>query len=182
VFVIWLSRERGDWHILYSHFATEKMVGKSAEDLQMMAQLQHQAHRDFNAYILYAAALQLADRGPNFQLGSQPEIQKGIAEVEVPRELRGQPPFAWSFGKSSFKILNVAALGVSGKIYLLIDHEIEPWVDNQDADRKNHDLMVNFATAYPEYRDAFAGLVVRAHERGGNRGWGTVDENESSAK
>jgi hypothetical protein len=49
---------------------------------------------------------------------------------------------------------------------------------DEEADQKNRDLIAAFGRAYPEYRDAFAGLVFRAHERGGNRGFGTVDENQ----
>jgi hypothetical protein len=178
VFVVWLIPEQGNWHVQYVHFATAKMVGKSADDLRRAAEAEQQKQHIFNAFILYAAALQLADRGPFFQLGIRPEIEKEIGAIKRPGNLEGQAPFVWNFGKSTFKVLNVGPMGISGKMYLLIDHEIEPWAENKEADRKNRDLLTAFAGLYPEYRDVFAGLVVRAHERGGNRGFGTVDENQ----
>ena len=178
VFVVWLIPEQGNWHVQYVHFATAKMVGKSADDLRRTAEVEQQKQHIFNAFILYAAALQLADRGPFFQLRIRPDIEKEIGAIKRPGNLEGQAPFVWNFGKSTFKVLNVGPIGISGKMYLLIDHEIAPWVEDKEADRKNRDLLTAFAGVYPEYRDVFAGLVVRAHERGGNRGFGTVDENQ----
>lgn len=178
VFVVWLIPEQGQWHVQYTHYATAGMVGKSADDLQKMAATENQKGHSFNAFILYAAALQLADRGPFFQLGIRPEIEKGMGGVQRPHILQGQAPFTFNFDKSTFKALDVGPIGVSGKVYLLVDHEIEPWAEDKEADRTNRDLMTAFANAYPEYKDAFAGLVVRAHERGGHRGYGTVEENQ----
>jgi hypothetical protein len=178
VFVVWLIPEQGSWRVQYIDYAIAEMVGKSAADLLKMAEMENQNQHDFNAFILYTAALQLADRGPFFQLGIRPKIEKEIGEVKKPNNLQGQPPFVWDFGKSTFKVLNVAPIGVGGKLYLLIDHEVEPWAEDKEADRQNRDLITAFARTYPEYKDVFAGLVVRAHERGGSRGYGTVDENQ----
>lgn len=178
VFVVWLIPEQGNWHVQYIHYAIGGMVGKSANDLRKIAATENQKHHSFNAFILYAAALQLADRGPFFQLGIRPEIEKGMGEVQRPDLLQGQTPFTWNFDKSTFKVLNVGPIGVGGKVYLSVDHEVAPWAEDKEADRENRDLITAFAKAYPEYKDAFAGLIVRAHERGGRRGYGTVDENQ----
>ena len=177
-FVIWLIPEQGHWSVQYVHFATTAVVGKSADDLRKMAATENAKQHNFNSLILYAAALQLADRGPFFQLGIRPDIETAIGNVQRPPILQGEAPFVWHFDKSMFRVLNVAPIGVGGKIYLLVAHEIEPWAEDNEADRKNRDLIAAFAKAYPEYREAFAGLVVRAHERGGNRGFGTVDQNQ----
>lgn len=177
-FVIWLITEQRNWHVQYVHYATVGMVGKTAADFQKSAGEENAKQHGFNAFILYAAALQLSDRGPFFQLGIKPEIEKEIGEIARPRVLEGQPPFTWNFDKSTFKVLNVGPIGIGGKVYLLVDHEIEPWAQDKEADRRNRDLIAGFMKAYPEYKAAFAGLVVRAHERGGNRGFGTVEENQ----
>lgn len=177
-FVTWLAQEQGKWRIQHIQVTAATMVGKSAADLQMIAETEKQKHHNLNAYILYGAALQLSTRGPNFQLGILPEIQNGMASLQAPHELQGQLPFTWEFGRSSFKVLNIGPIGVGGKIYLQIDHEIDPWAKDADADNRNHELISGFAKAYPEYKDAFAGLVVRAHERAGSRNFGTVEVNK----
>jgi hypothetical protein len=71
---------------------------------------------------------------------------------------------------------------VSQKVYLKIDHETEPWATDKDADKKNRELISAFAISYPEFRHAFAGVIVTAHEHGGSRGFGTVSENDAAAK
>ena len=109
-----------------------------------MAESEMHKNYNFNAYILNAAALQLAARGPFLQLGMQPEIQKSLEYLKPPPILQAQPPFEWHLGKSSFKVLNVGPIGVSQNIYLKIDHEIEPWVSDKDADKKNHELISAF--------------------------------------
>ena len=181
-FVIWLLQEQGNWHVQYFQATIVAMVGKSAQDLLAMARTQLQRHHNFNACALYAAALQLSGRGPNLQLGIQPEIQKEMAQLEVPREIEGQPPFTWHFGKSSFKVLTVGPLGIGGNIYLNIEQEIAHWTDDKDADRENRELIATFKKSYPEYSDVFAGLVVAAREAGGPRGYRTIDVKPESSK
>ena len=181
-FVTWLLHEQGNWHVQYTQATITAIVGKNAEDLQRMAESEMHENHNFNAYILYAAASQLAARGPFFQLGIQPEIQNSLETLKPPPILQGQPPFNWQLGKLSFKVLNVGPIGVSQNIYLKIDHEIEPWAIDKDADKKNHELIAAFSSSYPEYRHAFAGLVVTAHERGGMRGYGTVSENDAATR
>jgi hypothetical protein len=145
-FVIWLLPEQSNWRVQYVHFATITMVGKSADDLQKIAATENAKQHTFNAFILYAAAVQLADRGPFFQLGIRPDIEKAIGNVQRPHILQGQAPFVWKFDESTFKVLNVGPIGIGGKIYLLVSHEIEPWAEDKQADRKNRDLI----TALPK--------------------------------
>lgn len=182
VFTVWLIPEHGNWHVQYLHYAVSEMVGKSALDFQKMAEKESEQKHDFNAFILYATALQLVDRGPYFQLGIRPEIEQGIRVLKKPEIIQAQPPFLWRFEKSTFKVLNVGSIGVGGKVYLQIDHEIEPWAEDPAADRQNRELLTMFAKSYPEYEEVFAGLVIRAHERGGRRMFGTVVENQKASK
>jgi len=181
-FVLWLLPEQGIWHVQYVQVVPTAIVGKTAEDFQIMAESEIQKNHNFNAFILYGAALRLAGRGPFFQLGILQEIQKGADNMKPPRDLPLRPPYDWHFGQSSFKILSIGPIGVGQKIYLQVDQEIVPWADDKDADKRNHDLILAIAKAYPEYKDAFAGIVVRAHERGGSRGFGTVFENDADTK
>ena len=177
-FILWLIMQDDKWHVQYVQYAVTSMVGKSSEDLEKMAVAENEKHHNFNAFLLYATALQLSDRGPFFQLGIRQDIEDASQAAQRPAILQGQPPFGWNFEKSTFKVLNVGLIGVGGQVYLKIDHEIEQWKADREADRKNRELIARFGKAYPEYRDAFAGLVVTAHERGGNRGYGTVDTNQ----
>jgi hypothetical protein len=172
-FVLWLIREK-DWRVEHFHFITINMSGKSAQDIWNLARDQQRRNNNFNAAVLYAAARGLAYRGPSFQLGIMPKIESEMMDVPSPPELKGQAPFTWRFGNAAFKILQVGPIGVAGKIYLTITQEIAPWADNHEADQRNRELISEFTRAFPEYSDAFAGLVVGASERGGNRLYRTV--------
>jgi len=175
-FALWLIPEP-DWRIEYFHLTGSSIVGKTAHDIWNLARGEQQLNHNFNAEILYQAALQLVYRGPNFQLGIQEEIKKEASKLQVPIELQGQAPFTWHFGGHTFRILNVGPIGVGGKVYLMINHEISPWDADQEADQQNRALISDFARSIPEYRNVFAGLVVGAIERGGHRGFRTIDEN-----
>jgi hypothetical protein len=179
VFVLWLIPEP-DWRVQYFHVIPGSMVGKSARDIWTLArEEQHRGHR-FNAAVLYAAATQLAYRGPNFSLGVLQEIQREAEDLVIPPEIKGPAPFTWNFGNRTYKVLNVSPIGVGGKIYLTITQETEPWPDDEAPDRHNRALTAEFRRAFPEYATVFAGLVVAAREPGGNRIYRTVDAPEET--
>lgn len=174
VFVLWLIPDK-DWSIQYFHFTMMSIVGKSAQDFWTLARTERDLRHDFNAVLLFATAAQLAFRGPNFQLGITPEIQKEISNLKRPDLLSGQVPFAWKFGSNSFKILQLGPIGVGSKVYLNITQELSPWPLDADADLKNRELIAEFKRAVPEYATVFAGLVITAQDKNGKRGFRTVD-------
>lgn len=178
-FVMWLIPEP-DWRVRYFHFAMAGMVGKSAQDIWGLAREEKRQNHHFNATILYRAANTLADRGESIQLGIQPESRQELNELEVPGELSGELPATWTFRGNEFEIVGIEPLGVGGKIYLSITQETARWSEDTDADRHNRRLISEFVVAFPEYSTAFAGLIVGARERGGNRLYRTVDENQRS--
>jgi hypothetical protein len=124
---------------------------------------------------LYAAAAQTADRGPNFQLGIVQSISDEMSKLTVPPEIKGQAPFFWKNGETTYKVASVGPIAVGGKIYVIIVHEVSPWQSNEQVDGWNKELLSYFKRRFPEYSDFFAGLVARANERGSNRGYGTVE-------
>lgn len=77
-------------------------------------------------------------------------------------------------------MINLAPTAIGGKLYIVITHEVSPWQSNEQVDGRNKQLLTYFKRRFPEYTDTFAGLVARATERAGNRGYGTVDETSSS--
>jgi hypothetical protein len=76
--------------------------------------------------------------------------------------------------------LNVGPIAVGGKIYIMILHRVSPWESNEQVDGWNRELLQYFKQHFPEYSDVFAGLVARAVESGTNRGYGTVEQLQSS--
>jgi hypothetical protein len=152
------------------------LADKDSIQLWQLARAQQAREHSFNAALLYAAAAQTADRGPNFQLGITQSISDDSSKLIVPADIKGQPPFLWKNGETTYKVMSVGPIAVGGKIYVIIVHEVSPWQSDGQVDAENKEMLSYFKRHFPEYSDAFAGLVARAIERGSNRGYGTVEE------
>jgi hypothetical protein len=129
-----------------------------------------------DAALLYAAGAQVANRGPNFQMGVTQFFSQDAAKLALPSEIQGPPPFTWKNGATTYKVVNLGPIAVGGKIYVMIIHEVSPWRSDEQVDGWNKELLSFFKKRFPEYSHAFAGLVARALEHGTNRGYGTLEE------
>lgn len=175
-FVVWLVPEQGKWKVQSFRLSISTLGDKDSLQLLELARAQQARQHSFNAALLYSAAAQTADRGPNFQLGITQSISDEMSKLAVPPEIRGQPPFFWKNGETTYKVSSVGPIAVGGKIYVIIHHEVSPWQSNEQVDGWNKELLKYFKHRFPEYSDFFAGLVARATERGSNRGYGTVEK------
>jgi hypothetical protein len=177
-FALWLLPEDGSRRVQSFWATASAMVGKSGADIWALAREQRSRGHVFNAAVLYAAANDLAYRGPKFQLGIAPEIQKEAKELQLPPDLQGSPPFSWQFGATAYRVLRVGPIGVGGKLALMIRQELPALADNDEADGQNRALIHAFAEAYPEYSDVFDAIVVEAVDAHGLRGFRTVEETQ----
>ena len=78
-------------------------------------------------------------------------------------------------GKIRRRIPRAGARGCRQRLELMVMHQVDPWIDDGEPDRRTKRLVAAFKTTYPEYQSVFGGSVARAYERGTNRGFGTVD-------
>jgi hypothetical protein len=178
-FVVWLSEVHGAWHAQDWGVAPASAVGRSPSDLRTLGRSEHRRHHDFNAQILYQAALSLVSRGSYVRLGIEPQLRNELALLPVPPGLQGSAPFHWQLGQSTFDVVALGLIGIDGKLNLQIRQEVAPWVDDSTPDRQNRQLIAAFKTAYPEYSAVFSAILVQAVERGGPRGFATVDETQA---
>ena len=174
--VVWLVREQESWRIQHFQINVVTLAGKSAEQVLAMARAERRERHDVNAYLLYAAAFELAYRGPNMRLPVEQEIAKERADLPTPAEFEGKPPFTWRYGDASFTVRRAGPLAHDGKIYLLIAQQIPPWHDNGEAAARNRALIDAFTRAHPDYAAAFAGIVAEAEEKDGHRLYRTMVE------
>ena len=175
-FVVWLVPEQGNWKVQSFWANLSTLADKDSMQLWELARTQQARGHNFNAALLLASAKQLANRGPNFQLGITQSISTEMSKLTFPTDIQGQPPFLWKTGETTYKVTNVGPIAVGGKIYVVITHEVSPWQSNEQVDGWNKELLTYFKGQFPEYSDVFAGLVARATERGSGRGYGTVEE------
>lgn len=172
----WLIPERNQWKVEGFWVNVSALAGQDSMRLLEQARAQQTREHNFNAALLYAAAGQIANRGPNFQLGIAQSISNDSSKLAVPLDIKGPPPFSWKDEHTIYKVINVGPIAVGGKIYVVIVHEVSPWQSDAQVDGWNRELLGYFKHRFPEYSDSFAGLVARAIERGSTRGYGTVEE------
>jgi hypothetical protein len=174
-FVLWLVLSEQEWQILRLEVNPVTVLGRSSTELWNEARAHRQRGNDFNAFLLLAAGLQLANRGPTLLLGIAPEIEKELKELKRPAELVGTPPYTWTYGGTAFQILNVGATGAGPDFSLMIQHEVAGDPPNDELERLNQALIAGFKSARAEYAQAFDALIVRAITDGGRKAHGTVE-------
>jgi len=175
-FTLWLVPLNGAW-LVQSYWMTLSTLGdKDSRQLRDLARAQRAKGHDFNAALLYAAARETANRGPNFQLGISRSISEEVSNLKLPPELVGSSPFSWKDGPTTYVVLRVGPIAVAEKLYVIIAHEVAPGQSDAQLDDLNKRLFRYVKGRFPEYSEVFAGLVGRATERGTGRGFGSVEE------
>lgn len=175
-FSIWLVPEQKTWKVQSFWMNVSTLADKDSKDLWQLGREQVAKNHNFNAALLFAAAGQVANRGPSFQLGITQAIREDLSKLDLPVDIQGQPPFLWKNGQVTYKVMNVGPIAIAGKMYIIIVHQVSPWQSDAQVDGWNKELLSYFKRRFPEYSDVFSGLVARAIEQGTSRGFGTVEE------
>jgi hypothetical protein len=169
-FVLWLIHDQ-DWQVQNIYLGMTAMIGKSAADLWRMGRQQNQRHHSFDAALLYGAADNLAERGPDLELAIRPQLRAEMAKLEPPRALQGKTTLTWHLGDRTYTILAVGPVGIRQKLYLMINWQTTSWKDDQEVEARSKRLMTDFARVFPEYADVFAGVIMSAVEKESGRGY-----------
>jgi hypothetical protein len=179
VFTLWLLRNGSAWKVNSFAFNVATLSGRSALQLWQVARDQHQHGHEFNATLLYFAAVQLAQRGPDFELGFAAQISQEQAQVTRPKELTGPPPFHFEGDGNNFSVLNIGATDLDGRMYLAVTYEAAPWKSTKQAERSNQVIIALITKLFPEYAEVFQGIIAQASEAGTGRTFATVSDSAS---
>ncbi|MDX2169154.1 MAG: hypothetical protein SF182_18945 [Deltaproteobacteria bacterium] len=161
-FTLWLVPDGDEWRVLNFHAGISAIAGRTPEDLLALVRREREAGRAFNAAIALAAARDLTNRGPTFQLGISQALQAEADQLTVPAELRGTPPFTWTMKGRSFTVAGAGMIGVGKEIGILFVLPHKTWTNDQEAAAANRAFIEAFRAAHPDYARAFDFLVARA--------------------
>ena len=164
--VLWVLPEHDAWRVRSFYIVPISAGGRSASDLWTQAREERSRGHAFNAAILFAAASELAFRGPNFQLGIWQEMQNEAKTLQLPAELQGQPPFTWRFGGDTFRVDAIGHVRADGKAILLIRRSVGSLADAKRIEDENVGLIHGIAARFPEHKDVFDTIVVDAISAG----------------
>jgi hypothetical protein len=172
---IWMEQVGGVWQVNGFNI-NASIVGEATSGVMMKrAREQAEKHNDFNAAVLYATGLQLAQRGPVLRLGVVPGIQTEIAGARAPKELSGAPPFAWDLEGKPYRISQVGTIAVGGEMGLDIQEApLSDVMSTDDMTRHNQAAILSFLQAHPEVRGAFPWVNWRSLAPDGKSGLSTV--------
>lgn len=176
-FVLWLWPDQSTWRIGGFHILPTTILDRTATDIWKLARQEQQRGHALNSYLLFVSAAQLAFRGPDLQLGIQPEIVKEISALKTPPEIAGKPPFEWKFSDDIYRVISIGPIGVGDAFDLRIVQQVAQSGDNQELERENHALIKAFKDAHPDYAEVFDGLVVQAVMPNG-ASFGTVEQKQ----
>lgn len=176
VFTLWLLRDASGWRVNSFAFSVATLSSRTAVQLWQLAHDQHQHGHEFNATLLYYAAVQIANRGPDLELGFAPQIAQEQTQVTRPKELTGQPPFKFEGNGKQFSVLNIGATDADGRMYLAVTYEAAPWKSTKQVERSNQALIALITKVFPEYAEVFQGIIAQASERGTGRTFATVSD------
>ena len=179
VFTLWLLREGSAWKVNSFAFNVAALSGRNALQLWQVARAQHQHGHEFNATLLYFAAVQIANRGPDLELAFAPQMVQEQAQVIPPKELTGPPPFHIEGDGKQFSLLNIGSTDVDGRMYLAITYDAAPWKSTKQVEHSNQALIALITKLFPEYAEVFQGVVAQASERGTGRTFATVSDTAS---
>lgn len=141
---VWLIPHAGRWEVHAFHAPIATALGKSADEYLAMARVEKNRGHDLNAGLLYSDAASIAVRGPFYHLGVEDIIQRESQTVIPPQEFRGQAPFSLGGSSGTFSIHRLNSIPISGKLYLVIAHEVDPWKDSGEVEQRNQALDQDF--------------------------------------
>lgn len=150
---------------------------KTSTDLIDIAEGQRSKGHEFNAYLFYFVSHALTARGPHTKLGLESKLAGETASFPKPAQLQGDAPWSWKAADQSFTISAAQITSDAGKLYLQVLRKPDPKEDENAVDRQNRDLVAYIKAEFPEYRDAFAGLIIQAINPAGQLSHRIVDEN-----
>jgi len=166
-FSLWMVPGQDSWNVEGFHVAAPSSLEMNVNQLLNLARAQRQLGHTLNAAVVYAAASQVAYRGPNFQLGIWTEMQSEAAALELPPEMQGRPPYAWRLDNSLFRVISVAPAVDDNHLALGIRYQGNQGADPKETEIQSHLLINELKKVHPEYLDGFEAVVVDAESPGG---------------
>lgn len=170
-----LQENMGRWQ-LAGFYPKQRRIGEKGAGWFLSQARTYRARGEMhNAYFYYWTARDLA-LPVTFMMTRPVEKLDNEAQSVAPQDLPGEAPMRLTApsGKT-YEITQMFPVPVGSGLNLVIKYKALTDVNNTAESFKNNtELMKAFALKYPEYRNAFAGLVARAVDPTTGADYGTV--------
>ncbi len=172
---LWLMPQGDNWVVNSFYVSPAAVSGHSGPDLGKLADEQAKKGHIFNALMLYRGAVAMLAGGPNFTYGLEGVIEKAALGLNLPSDVKANPPYTWKTGEQSFQLIAAQAAGSGNGVALLLKQELPKSGDDSFIEAQNQALLKLLHVMHPEYKDAFAKVVVEAVVPGHDGAYHTIE-------
>lgn len=172
---VWLEQEEGSWRVRALSWSLSRIAGRDGSELWTQAKQQRARRHELNAALLYAAARDTLPHNSFYQHRLVQHFESDVSSFEPPALVRGDAPFTWTFDSETFLVRQIQYMGLgTGEVTLMVEHTPSQWVDHANAEATNRRIVEGLNAQYPEWRETFEAIIVRAARADSNEVWGTV--------
>ena len=169
-----LKQEGGAWKLAGYYSKPEEIGGHDSQWFLSKAREYKAKGANYNAWFYYLAAWDLTapvDFMENRTLEKISDEMQSVRPSDLPAS--DHPVSLTASGGRSYQLIYMSALPVGNDLDLLVKYRMPDVSNTQQMFDDNVAVIKAILGRYPEFRDAFAGVVARATEPSG-RDYGTL--------
>ncbi len=154
------------WKMAGLYIKAKTLLGRDGAWYLEKARAYAARGQNHNAWFFYLTARDLLAPVPFLGtplLDSLLDEQQALRTTDLPTDA----PVTFSVGGRNYRITQVFPVAAEDRFLLVLRHEVPDISDHAAVDALNLALGRAFFARYPEYREAFDGVVARAVEPGG---------------
>lgn len=156
-----LSQEGTDWKLAGLYITQPQVNGHDAQWFATQARQYKAKGQTHNAWFYFLEARQLAVPVPFMSTLLTDKLYDEMQSVR-PTDLPTAGPMDVTLGGKTYKMLEVFPLAVGNDLDLVARYQVPDLSNTTQTFQENIAVIKGLAAKYPEFRDAFAGIVARA--------------------
>ncbi|MFB3814461.1 MAG: hypothetical protein ACE14L_10145 [Terriglobales bacterium] len=159
--VTWILHQSGGWKIAGFYAKQKQIGGKDADWYLNQARAFKAKGQTYNAWFYYVIADDLTRPFPAL---ATPQSDKLYDEMQAvkPGDLPVSGPTDLVVNGRTVKLTHISPIPVGDHLDLLVKYQTADVSDTGKAFQENMAVIKTLVTKYPQFREAFAGVVARA--------------------
>ncbi len=167
-----ILKNEGAWKLAGFYLKPAQIAGHNASWFLEKAREYKARGETHNAWFYYLAAWDMTSPVEFMSTRPLDKLVDEMAQVR-PNDLPFNGPSDLVGAGKTYKVTYVSMVPVGNDLYLLVKYQSPDVSNTQQAYADNMNVIKAETTRYPEYRDAFTGVVARATEPSG-RDYGSM--------
>ena len=155
-------RKHGEkWSTVAVHVGPHSYRGRSSEDLESMGATLVRGGKRVPAFILFALARTLSDRGAGVRTQARDRLDEKLAKLEKDPGLKSELG-TWSLGGQSFELDSLSLVATKSQISPVVHYRSPGGLVPEHLEREGDLLLSELGRRYPELAEMFDAVVFEA--------------------